>query len=192
MQTLSPLASEQTLSTQSRRKSFRGICENFTQKDSCKCSSRSSELILLCMLLFSVSMLLNRNNFFIEKNPTIVPFPAKNLEMSGFLPQTAIDANPSTKYDLVAAIVHEGQPEGGTYTVNVRHPPSGQWFQIQVRELSATEGVVDENVGQSLYFLPLDKERNKNHLLRRKNRPMTEMSFPCVGSFGGMLSDLRT
>mmetsp|Transcript_3605 Transcript_3605/g.10831 ORF Transcript_3605/g.10831 Transcript_3605/m.10831 type:complete len:520 (-) Transcript_3605:194-1753(-) len=78
-----------------------------------------------------------RNNFFMEKNPTIVPFPAKNLEMREFLPPDVARKTASTKYDLVAAVVHEGPHRGGTYTVNVRHLPTSKWFQIQ--DLNVTE-----------------------------------------------------
>jgi U4/U6.U5 tri-snRNP-associated protein 2 len=35
------------------------------------------------------------------------------------------------KYDLLANIIHEGKPEGGTYRVQVRHKPTEEWFDIQ-------------------------------------------------------------
>ena len=47
------------------------------------------------------------NNFFMEKNPTLVSFPLEGLEISG------------QKYDLVANITHEGEkdPKSGIYKI---------------------------------------------------------------------------
>ncbi|KAJ8903072.1 hypothetical protein NDN08_006387 [Rhodosorus marinus] len=72
-----------------------------------------------------------RNNFFEEKNPTIVQFPATNLELKDFVPHS-VASQQITKYDLVAAVTHEGEPKAGSYQVNIKHPPTGKWFQIQV------------------------------------------------------------
>jgi U4/U6.U5 tri-snRNP-associated protein 2 len=82
-----------------------------------------------------------KNNFFTEKNPTIVNFPIRNLDLFDYLtPElkarvlvereydeavesgTVGDRKPpptprfgSTRYDLVANIRHEGKPGEGTY-----------------------------------------------------------------------------
>ena len=71
----------------------------------------------------------NKNNFFVEKNPTIVNFPIKyvglcdveikitfdpcrDIDMAEFLSSDAEvqDAHPHSIYDLVANICHDGQP----------------------------------------------------------------------------------
>jgi U4/U6.U5 tri-snRNP-associated protein 2 len=50
-----------------------------------------------------------------EKNPTIVNFPIKNLDMRDFCTPEAAAAVPSTRYDLVANVCHEGSWEHGVY-----------------------------------------------------------------------------
>lgn len=71
-----------------------------------------------------------KNEFFLEKNPTIVNFPIKNLDLSDFVHSKKPEKK-SYKYDLLANIVHEGKPESGTYRVQVRHKPTDEWFDIQ-------------------------------------------------------------
>jgi U4/U6.U5 tri-snRNP-associated protein 2 len=51
-----------------------------------------------------------------EKNPTIVNFPIKNLDMRDFCTPEAAAAVTSTRYDLVANICHEGSWDHGVYT----------------------------------------------------------------------------
>ena len=48
-----------------------------------------------------------------EKNPTIVNFPIKNLDMRDFCTPEAAAAAPSTRYDLVANVCHEGSWDHG-------------------------------------------------------------------------------
>jgi U4/U6.U5 tri-snRNP-associated protein 2 len=82
-----------------------------------------------------------KNNWSEEKNPTIVNFPIKNIDMSDYL------ENPDKEmldihYDLIANICHEGKPGkgNGTYKVHVQHRGKDQWYQIQdliVEEINA-------------------------------------------------------
>jgi U4/U6.U5 tri-snRNP-associated protein 2 len=71
-----------------------------------------------------------KNSFFVEKNPTIVNFPVKNLELRDYVDAAAELPAGATKYDLVANIVHDSPPhktrgdgmdayEGGTYRCHV-------------------------------------------------------------------------
>ncbi len=46
-----------------------------------------------------------KNNFYLEKNPTIVTFPVRNLELRDALP---LPPGIASKYDLVANICHDG------------------------------------------------------------------------------------
>jgi U4/U6.U5 tri-snRNP-associated protein 2 len=89
--------------------------------------------LILCIKRFS------NNNFVVEKNPTIVNYPLKNLDLaecnSIFL---ILDLSPdntdiSTKYDLVANVIYEGgqKLEEGHFKVDVFNPPLDSWFQIQ-------------------------------------------------------------
>jgi len=61
-----------------------------------------------------------KNNFFMEKNPTIVNFPIKNLELKDYVD---VEAGTRTKYDLLANVVHTGKPGAGKgrYLVHILH-----------------------------------------------------------------------
>jgi U4/U6.U5 tri-snRNP-associated protein 2 len=72
-----------------------------------------------------------KNNFFWEKNPTIVNFPLKGLDLKEYLHPDTQRMNPETRYDLVANAVHEGKADGGTHKVYVHHAPLKLWHEIQ-------------------------------------------------------------
>jgi U4/U6.U5 tri-snRNP-associated protein 2 len=92
-----------------------------------------------------------KNNFFKEKNPTIITFPVKNLELSDHIPvpkqkkkkknnnknSTVVDQNQeegefhSTKYDLVATGIHEGKPGEGSYSCMLYHYPDQEWYHVE-------------------------------------------------------------
>ena len=76
-----------------------------------------------------------RNNFFLEKNPTIVTFPVKNLELRGHVP---VPEGAESKYDLAASVVHDGEAGGGQYKVQVRGAEPGVWWEIQDLVVSET------------------------------------------------------
>lgn len=75
-----------------------------------------------------------KNNFLIEKNPTIVNFPIKNIDLTELLNSSSREV--TTKpliYDLIANIVHEGDPNpgAGTYKTHILHKGTGKWFEMQ-------------------------------------------------------------
>ncbi|PRW59503.1 U4 tri-snRNP-associated 2-like [Chlorella sorokiniana] len=76
-----------------------------------------------------------KNQFFMEKNPTIVNFPVKNLELAACVPvpQGKDGQAVPSKYDLVANLVHEGKAgQGqGTYRVHVHRKVEEQWYEVQ-------------------------------------------------------------
>ncbi|ORY92339.1 hypothetical protein BCR43DRAFT_463525 [Syncephalastrum racemosum] len=74
----------------------------------------------------------NKNNWTFEKNPTIVTFPIKDIDMRHFTTSEEAE-RVNTHYDLLANICHEGKPEAGegTYKVHVRQRGTEQWYQIQ-------------------------------------------------------------
>ncbi|KAG9303122.1 hypothetical protein G9A89_005080 [Geosiphon pyriformis] len=81
-----------------------------------------------------------KNNWAAEKNPTIVNFPIKNIDMREYLEDP--DTDIGTFYDLIANICHEGKPGkgNGIYKVHVQHRGKDQWYQIQdliVEEINA-------------------------------------------------------
>ncbi|KAF6143596.1 hypothetical protein GIB67_012395 [Kingdonia uniflora] len=71
-----------------------------------------------------------KNNFFMEKNPTLVNFPVKNLELKDYIPLPAPKkkAKLRSKYDLIANIVHDGRPGEGSYRVFVQRKSEELWY----------------------------------------------------------------
>uniref|UniRef100_A0A6N2K0P0 USP domain-containing protein n=1 Tax=Salix viminalis TaxID=40686 RepID=A0A6N2K0P0_SALVM len=81
-----------------------------------------------------------KNNFFIEKNPTLVNFPVKNLELKDFIPLPMPKENERlrSKYDLIADIVHDGKPNEGLYRVFVQRKSEELWYEMQDLHVSET------------------------------------------------------
>ena len=74
-------------------------------------------------------LLVNRftkNRFFLEKNPTIVTFPVKSLDLAPYVQ----GATEPIKYDLVSSIRHLGTPASGKYMVALQSKAHGSWFEI--------------------------------------------------------------
>ncbi|XP_057765015.1 uncharacterized protein LOC130985870 isoform X1 [Salvia miltiorrhiza] len=92
------------------------------------------QYLILHMLRFT------RNNFFVEKNPTLVNFPVKNLELKDYIPLPAPKDNEKlrSKYDLIANIVHDGKPGGGSYRVFVQRKSEELWYEMQDLHVSET------------------------------------------------------
>ena len=84
---------------------------------------KTFEVTMLPNYLFIHIRRFSKNSFFKEKNPTIVNFPLRNLEMKEVLGIAA-------KYDLIANVVHSGKADSGNYRVQALHVPSGEWFDI--------------------------------------------------------------
>ncbi|XP_062234296.1 uncharacterized protein LOC133931438 [Phragmites australis] len=80
-----------------------------------------------------------KNNFFVEKNPTLVNFPVKNLELKDYIPLPKPKENDKlrSKYDLIANIVHDGKPGEGCYRVFVQRKSEEAWYEMQ--DLHVTE-----------------------------------------------------
>ncbi|GFQ04392.1 U4/U6.U5 tri-snrnp-associated protein 2 [Phtheirospermum japonicum] len=81
-----------------------------------------------------------KNNFFVEKNPTLVNFPVKNLELKDYIPLPARNENEKmrSKYDLIANIVHDGKPGEGSYRVFVQRKSEELWYEMQDLHVSET------------------------------------------------------
>ncbi|KAF8819927.1 putative ubiquitin specific protease 39 isoform 2 [Cardiosporidium cionae] len=73
----------------------------------------------------------SKNNFFVEKNPTIVTFPIKNLDLRDYIHPDAHELNPVTRYNLVANVCHQGQPRNGIYKVHLLHAPTDEWYEAE-------------------------------------------------------------
>lgn len=81
-----------------------------------------------------------KNNFFIEKNPTLVNFPVKNLELKDYIPLPTLKESEKfrSKYDLIANIVHDGKPGEGFYRVFVQRKSEELWYEMQDLHVSET------------------------------------------------------
>ena len=84
---------------------------------------RKFELTRLPPFIILYVQRFTKNTFFVEKNPTIVNFPVKGIDFGDFLTSEAKEKykGTSTCYDLVANVVHEGQPSNGIYKAHVLH-----------------------------------------------------------------------
>ncbi len=67
-----------------------------------------------------------KNRFFLEKNPTIVTFPVKSLDLAPYME----GATQPIKYDLVSSIRHFGNPNAGKYLIAAQSKAHGSWFEI--------------------------------------------------------------
>ncbi|XP_065079967.1 ubiquitin carboxyl-terminal hydrolase 39 isoform X2 [Ochlerotatus camptorhynchus] len=72
-----------------------------------------------------------KNTFFLEKNPTIVNFPVKNIDFGDILTEENKQLHKHTKYNLVANIVHDGEPNAGTYRCHILQKSTNQWYEMQ-------------------------------------------------------------
>ena len=101
-----------------------------------------------------------KNNFFVEKNPTIVTFPVKNLQLSDHVPVPKLPDGRDVpcKYNLVANVTHEGKPESGAYRAAVWHKADGNWYDTEdltVKEVLPQQVVLTETY---LQIYELDKD----------------------------------
>lgn len=69
-----------------------------------------------------------KNQFFYEKNPTIVNFPVKSLDLSACMP---VPDPQQAVYDLIANVVHEGEIHKGAYKVHIHRKAEGVWYEVQ-------------------------------------------------------------
>ncbi|KEG04269.1 U4/U6.U5 tri-snRNP-associated protein 2, putative [Plasmodium vinckei vinckei] len=81
-------------------------------------------------LIFTIQRF-SKNNFFTEKNGTIVNFVIKNLDMKDYVHQDYLDQNPVTKYNLVANIFHTGTVANGSYKIHVLQQATNEWYEIE-------------------------------------------------------------
>jgi len=75
-----------------------------------------------------------KNAFFWEKNPSIVNFPIKNLDLKDISPPSN---NGAFIYDLIASVAHEGNIGSGIYKVYIHRKLEDKWYEVQ--DLSVVE-----------------------------------------------------
>ena len=114
---------------------FDGLSEKeySTYKDS---QLKRFQLIRLPRYLILYIKRFTKNTFFVEKNPTIVNFPIKDLDLTEYLAEEVRVSHPKPIYDLVANVIHEGTSKDskdnrGIYKLHILHEGSGKWFELQ-------------------------------------------------------------
>ena len=86
------------------------------------------ELTKLPMYIILYIKRFTKNNFFVEKNPTIVNFPLSHIEFGDLLSDDVKDKHEEgTTYDLIANVVHDGSPDKGSYRVRHRSTSFIYW-----------------------------------------------------------------
>ncbi|KAL6146763.1 hypothetical protein ACLB2K_057440 [Fragaria x ananassa] len=112
-----------------------------------------------------------KNNSFVEKNPTLVNFPVKNLELRDYIPLPTPKENDRlhTKYDLIGNIVHDGEPHKnkpgeGSYRVFVQRKSEEVWYKMQ--DLHVSEAL-PQMVALSEAYMQIYEQRQSDRKDRR-------------------------
>ncbi|KAF0993354.1 hypothetical protein HZS_2177 [Henneguya salminicola] len=102
----------------------------------------------------------SHNFFFKEKNPTLVNYPIKGLDLQDYVHPNYLSQYKSTTYNLISNVSVDHEPgiaDRVNYFVHVLHKHSAKWFKI--RDLQVTE-VMPPMVSLSETYLQI-WERNK-------------------------------
>ncbi|GAB6018857.1 U4/U6.U5 tri-snRNP-associated protein 2 [Chamberlinius hualienensis] len=137
---------------------FNGVTEKEykTYKDS---TMKRFEIRKLPPYLILFIKRFTKNTFFVEKNPTIVNFPIKNIDLGDILSPEVKAKHKSAVYDLLANVVHDGEPASGkgTYRVHILHKGTGKWFELQ--DLHVTE-ILPQMITLSEAYIQIYERRN--------------------------------
>lgn len=101
--------------------------------DDIKAGRRRFRVLALPPYLMIAITRFTRNRFFTEKNPTIVNFPVRNLDLKDCIPVPAADGGAAveSKYNLIATVSHLGEGPQGTYKAYVHRAAEKQWYDVQ-------------------------------------------------------------
>ncbi|XP_058873480.1 ubiquitin carboxyl-terminal hydrolase 11 isoform X2 [Acipenser ruthenus] len=96
-----------------------------------------------------------------EKLDTIVEFPIRDLDFSGYLlPKRGKEGEPPSRYDLIAVSNHYGGLRDGHYTSFARNKDNGQWYYFDDSKVSyATEDQIMTSAAYVLFYQRQDKIR---------------------------------
>lgn len=125
----------------------------------------------------------SKNQFFKEKNNTIINIPLNVLDMKPYIDtdsQSTKNMNPY-RYMLVSNIIHNGNANEGNYIVQVRYKPEDDaWYQIQdlhVNKIIPRQVAISESYILIYEQMPPTEEEVKdteNEL--PKTKPITEVN----------------
>ena len=84
-----------------------------------------------------------------------------------------------TCYDLLANIVHDGEPTKGTYRVHILHKATGKWFEMQ--DLHVTE-ILPQMITLTEAYIQVGEFFDQTYLLGR-NAKLLLIFFIDLGDF---------
>ncbi|KAM4737720.1 ubiquitin carboxyl-terminal hydrolase 11 [Anableps anableps] len=126
-----------------------------------------------------------------EKLDTIVDFPLRDLDFSGFLLRKDVSTEePPSRYDLIAVSNHYGGLRDGHYTSYAQNKDSGQWYYFDDSKVTyASEDQIVTNAAYVLFYHRQDKIR-KPSLPTSSSAPASQSAnditetgaAPCSGS----------
>ncbi|XP_076133204.1 ubiquitin carboxyl-terminal hydrolase 11 [Alosa pseudoharengus] len=96
-----------------------------------------------------------------EKLDTIVEFPLRELDFSGYLlRKPGANGEPPSRYDLMAVSNHYGGLRDGHYTSYARNKDNGQWYYFDDSKVTyAREDQIVTNAAYVLFYQRQDKIR---------------------------------
>ncbi|KAJ2701117.1 U4 U6.U5 tri-snRNP-associated protein [Coemansia sp. IMI 203386] len=119
----------------------------------------------------------SKSEFSVEKNPTVVNFPIRNVPFGELLPKSpdlASEQDSNTTYNLISNICHDGQPEQrqntsttsdegilaeSHYLIYVHHKANDKWYKI--RDLQV-EHIMPQMIFLSDTFLQIWERNDTN------------------------------
>ncbi|XP_053573771.1 U4/U6.U5 tri-snRNP-associated protein 2 [Bombina bombina] len=129
-------------------KEYKTYKENFLKRFQL---TKLPHYLIFCIKRFT------KNNFFVEKNPTIVNFPITNVDLREYLAEEFQSVHKNTTYDLIANIVHDGKPNEGSYRIHVLHHGTGKWYELQ--DLQVTD-ILPQMITLSEAYIQIWKRRD--------------------------------
>jgi len=103
-----------------------------------------------------------KNTFFKEKNPTIVNFAVRHIEFGDLLTEEVRSKHKEgTTYDLMANIVHDGEPKKGSYKIHIMHAGSGKWYEMN--DLYVTE-ILPQMINLTEAYIQVYKRREEGNI----------------------------
>lgn len=96
-----------------------------------------------------------------EKLDTIVEFPLRDLDFSGFLLKKTVNSTePPCPYDLISVSNHYGGLRDGHYTSYARNKDNGQWYYFDDSKVTyAREEQIVTSAAYLLFYQRQDKIR---------------------------------
>lgn len=107
---------------------FDGDTETF---DNIKKEAKTYIITKLPRYLILYHKRFTKNNWFKEKNTTIVNFPLKYLDFKNCIKGYSSNPKQPTKFNLISNVCHEGEPDKGTYRVHILNKSKHAWYEMQ-------------------------------------------------------------